>query len=172
MSILKKLSSLLLMLILLGGCASHINKSAVQLPAAKQYAIGSFWNYTETPMAGLSAASIVEGVLAKKSITLYSMVEGTEANSAEITKTQQLNQQIQIAQSKKLNYLITGEVQEWRYKTGIDAEPVVSFTLKVIDLQTNQVVFSGLGAKSGLGHQSIGTVAQEIAEALIPQFVP
>jgi len=76
------------------------------------------------------------------------------------------------AEAKKMgaSYLITGDVQEWRYKTGIDGEPVVSYTLKIIDLNSNQTIFSGVGAKSGWGHKSIGVVAQEIAKELLPKF--
>ncbi len=35
------------------------------------YAIGAFWNYTETPMAGLKASSIVESLLADRGVKVY-----------------------------------------------------------------------------------------------------
>lgn len=167
---LRKITLFTLLMIMITGCSSHVTKSAGTLPAAKVYAIGSFWNYTETPMAGLRAASIVEGVLARESVSLHSMVEGSDSMTLETTKSKRLMQQVADAKLAQADYLITGEVQEWRYKTGIDGEPVVSFTLKVLDLQTHQVLFSGVGAKSGWGHKSIGIVAQEIAEELVPQF--
>ena len=72
----------------------------------------------------------------------------------------------------RADYLVIGNVQEWRYKTGIDGEPVVSYSIKVIDLKTSNIIFNGVGAKSGWGHKSIGVVAQEIANELIPTFVP
>ncbi len=52
---------------------------------------------------------------------------------------------------------------EWRYKTGIDAEPAVSFSIKIIDLKNNKIVFNGVGADSGLSYQSIGEIAQKVA---------
>lgn len=153
-------------------CSSHVTKKNVQLPVAKKYAIASFMNYTETPMAGLRAASIVEGVLAKKHINLYSLIEKADETDENNNKSSLLNTQATQAKAIGADYLITGEVQEWRYKTGIDGEPVVSYTLKIIDLKTQQVSFSGVGAKSGWGHKSIGVVAQEIAGELVPKFVP
>ncbi len=37
------------------------------------YAIGAFWNYTETPMAGLKASSIVESLLADRGVKVISL---------------------------------------------------------------------------------------------------
>jgi TolB-like protein len=162
---------ILILILMFSGCSSIMNKNEVTLPKNQKYAISSFWNYTETPMAGFRASSIVEGVISQKNITLYSLIGGT--NEMENIKTKELFIDQKKEEAKKLGalYLITGDVQEWRYKTGIDGEPVVSYTLKIIDLNTNQTIFSGVGAKSGWGHKSIGVVAQEIAKELIPKFI-
>jgi len=154
------------------GCSSSINKPQVQLPLNATYAISSFWNYTETPMAGLRAASIVEGVLSQEGLHLYALIQGADEMGQVKSKEQFLQTQKTAAKKAGAAYLITGEVQEWRYKTGIDAEPVVSYSIKVIQLSDDSVRFNGVGAKSGWGDKSIGIVAQEIAQALIPNFKP
>ena len=166
-----KILGLFFFLLLLTSCSSMINKKNLELPLDKKYAIASFWNYTETPMAGLRAASIVESVLAKHNIVLSSLVSGLE--EMESAKSKQVFIKAKKEEAKQLGaeYLIMGNVQEWRYKTGIDGEPVVSFSISVIDLQTDKVLFNGVGAKSAWGHKSIGIVAQEIAQELIPKFV-
>ena len=143
----------------------------MQLPQNKTYVIGSFWNYTETPMAGLRAASIVESVLSKENIILHSLVEGNEVLSNKKNKNTFIREQIKKAKKLKVAYLITGEVQEWRYKMGIDGEPVVSYSIKVIDISNTQTIFNAVGAKNGWGHKSIGVIAQEIAENIIPNFI-
>jgi len=152
-------------------CSSMVHKENIQLPHNKIYAIGSFWNYTQTPMAGLKTASIVEAVLSKENLSLISLVDGSEEKSLKQSKTAFLKEQTQKAKQLKANYLITGEVQEWRYKTGIDGEPVVSYSIKIIELKSGNVVFNSVGAKSGWGNKSIGVVAQEIASELIPKFI-
>jgi uncharacterized protein YceK len=161
----------LVFLLLLSGCSSHISKTDSVFSLEKKYAVGSFWNYTETSMAGLRAASIVEGVLSEKKVVLFSMIKGDEAFT--LDKNKKSIQQAQIEEAKTLgaDYLITGEVQEWRYKTGIDGEPVVSYSVKIIDLKNQKSVFSSVGAKSAWGDKSIGTVAQEIANELLPKFI-
>jgi TolB-like protein len=162
---------LLSSLFIFTACSSIIHKKATLLPTNKIYAIASFWNYTETPMAGLRAASIVESVLSQKNISLHSLIDGSDDVLLKEGKQKLFNLQKEQAKSMGANYLITGNVQEWQYKIGIDAEPVVSYTIKVIDLRDNAIVFNAVGAKSAWGHKSIGVVAQEIAKELIPQFI-
>ena len=168
----KKLLGITFLLFFMAGCSTLINKKNTQLPKGKKYAIASFWNYTETPMAGLRASSIVESVLAEKDISLISLIEGSDEMAESKSKAIFLQKQKALALSMNLDYLVIGNVQEWRYKTGIDGEPVVSYSIKVVDLKNSNIIFNGVGAKSGWGHKSIGVVAQEIAKALIPKFVP
>jgi len=161
----------LLTLFLFTSCSSIMHKKNTSLASDKVYAITSFSNYTQTPKAGLSAASIVESVLAEENIVVHSIIIGSD--DVKSKKSQEELFSIQKAKAKQLkaNYLITGDVQEWRYKTGIDGEPVVSYSIKVIDLKNNAILFNGVGAKSSWGHKSIGVVAQEIAKDLIPKFI-
>jgi len=168
---LKQFKILIVISLFFAGCSSIVHKNEQQLPNNKNYAISSFWNYTETPMAGLKAASIVESVLAKENIHLFSLIAGDEKASLNQDKISFLRKQINKAKQLKASYLIMGEVQEWRYKTGIDGEPVVSYSIKVIELSTGNILFNAVGAKSGWGHKSIGIVAQEIAQEIIPQFI-
>jgi len=168
-----KQKSLILVFIILffTNCSSIVNKNSVTLPKNKTYAISSFWNYTETPMAGLRASTIVDGVISKKNIHTISLIGGSEEIESSKSKDSFIKEKKEKAISMGASYLIIGSVQEWRYKTGIDGEPVVSYTIKIIDLKSNKTVFNGVGAKSGWGHKSIGVIAQEIAQELIPQFI-
>ena len=152
-------------------CSSIVHKEDIQLPHNRVYAIGSFWNYTQTPMAGLKIASIVESVLSKENLSLISLVKGDEQKSLKQSKIAFLKELTQKAKQLKADYLITGDVQEWQYKTGIDGEPVVSYSIKIIELKSGNVLFNSVGAKSGWGNKSIGVVAQEIASELIPRFI-
>jgi len=159
---------ILLFTLIFLSCSSIINKQEIILPKKEKYAISPFWNYTDTSMAGLSASTIVESVISNKGVKIYSL---NDKNNQDIeNKEEFLTQQKEEARGLGASYLITGDVQEWRYKTGVDGEPVVSYTIKIIDLGNNQVIFNSVGAKSGWGHKSIGVVAQEIAQEIIPDF--
>ena len=119
-------------------------------------------------MAGDRASSIVESVLSKESIR----IESLGGDTGDIKSRQKfLSDKKDEAKRLGAEYLITGDVQEWRYKTGIDGEPVVSYSIRIIDLRDGRTIFNSVGAKSGWGHKSIGVVAQEIADELIPKFI-
>jgi hypothetical protein len=153
-------------------CSSMIHKKSLKkLPIDKKYAISSFWNYTETPMAGLRASSIVESVLSNEQIIIHSLIDGSDEMGEVKSKQVFLNKKKDEAKISGADYLITGDVQEWRYKTGIDGEPVVSYSIKVINLKDDSIVLNDIGAKSGWGHKSIGVIAGEIALELVPKFI-
>lgn len=158
-------------LFFLGCSGSTINSSDKAILQSKSYAIAPFWNYTETPMVGFRAASIVESVLQEEGINPISLLNGVGEVENATSLSEFIESKKEEAEELGADYLIVGSVQEWRYKTGIDGEPAVSFSIKVIDLDSNAIVYSGVGAKSGWGHNSIGVVAQEVAEDLMPDII-
>ena len=117
----QKILGLILSLWLLTSCSSMINRPNLELPLDKKYAIASFWNYTETPMAGLRAASIVESVLAKNSVMLSSLVSGSDEMESTKSKRDFLKAKKEEAKLLGAEYLIMGNVQEWRIKQGLMA---------------------------------------------------
>jgi hypothetical protein len=62
---------------------------------------------------------------------------------------------------------MTGTVNEWRYKVGMDGEPVVGVTLQVVELPGGRVVWSATGAKSGWSRDSVSAVAQQVIDKLL-----
>ncbi|MGZ5091639.1 MAG: penicillin-binding protein activator LpoB, partial [Burkholderiales bacterium] len=71
------------------------------------------------------------------------------------------------ARSEGARYAIYGAVDEWRYKVGVDGEPAVGVALHIMDLQTNNVVWSGVGGKSGWSRESLSGVAQKLIRQLL-----
>ncbi len=56
---------------------------------------------------------------------------------------------------------------EWSYKAGLDGEPSVSLTLRLLDLHNDRTVWHAAGSRSGWSRESVGTVAQTLVERLI-----
>jgi hypothetical protein len=71
------------------------------------------------------------------------------------------------AQEQGIRFAVVGSVEEWRYKVGIDGEPAVGATLKVLDLADGRVVWSASGAKSGWSRQALSAVAQTLLSDLL-----
>jgi hypothetical protein len=74
------------------------------------------------------------------------------------------------AREQGIRYGLTGVVQEWRYKVGIDGEPAVGVTLQVLDLSTGQIIWSASGAKSGWSREALSAVAHKLLYQLLDTF--
>ena len=147
---------------------SSVAPSARFEPGAK-WALLPLVNQTDTPQAGLSAEAIAEHGLrlrGLRDIARYpvalsrdSLFEPSERRVAEEAQ--------KWAREQGIRYGLTGVVEEWRYKVGIDGEPAVGVTLQVLDLNTGQIVWSASGAKSGWSREALSGVAHKLMYQLL-----
>lgn len=144
------------------GCSSVYNTQQITINKNSKIYVAKFKNNTETFLAGERAASITKAILRSKGYNVINMsdsVSEEDKYSLEKIKSE--------AKSSDAEILVTGEVNEWRYKTGIDGEPAVGLSVVFIDLGSDKILFSSVGAKSGWGHESITTIAQKLLNNLI-----
>ncbi len=144
-------------------CASVYQTSKVNLNKKGVYAVVPFYNFTETPMAGLRASHILEGVLRAKGYRVYNRYWKEDDDLS----TDEIKNLIRELKNKDVRYIVSGTVNEWRYKTGIDGEPAVSLTLYVIDAYTGSIVWSGSVSRSGYSFESLGVVAEKLIKKVI-----
>ena len=140
-------------------------------PGAK-WALLPMVNQTDTPQAGLSAEAIAEHGLrlrGLRDIARYpvalsrdSLFEPSERRVAEEAQ--------KWAREQGIRYALTGVVEEWRYKVGIDGEPAVGVTLQVLDLSNGQIIWSASGAKSGWSREALSGVARKLLYQLLDTF--
>jgi len=71
------------------------------------------------------------------------------------------------ARAAGVRYALTGSVTEWRYRVGVDGEPAVGLSLRVIDLADGRTVWSATGARSGWSREALSAVAQKLARDLV-----
>lgn len=126
-------------------------------------------NHTEVPQAGLRAEAITEALLRAHGVgdlTRYpaTMNQDTLLMPAERKVFEEADKW---ARSHGARYAVYGAVDEWRYKVGIDGEPAVGVALHIRDLQSNQIVWSGVGGKSGWSRESLSGVAQKLIRQLL-----
>lgn len=131
-------------------------------------------NYTETPDAGQRAQSIAQSILHQQGFTglqTYQQNQSTSAligGSNDYDKTQALDW----ARNTGAHYALNGAVQEWRYKVGVDGEPVVGLTFNLIDLSSGAVVWSATGSRSGWSRSSVAGVGQTLIRQLLSPLTP
>ncbi len=158
-------------MVLLSACSTGVQSLANRdaLEAQAQWALLPIANNTDTPQAALSAESMVEHLLRSRGISnlLQYPVSLSRDSLFEPSERKVSDEAQKWAQSKGVRFAVTGSVEEWRYKVGIDGEPAVGVTLKVIDLGNGQVVWSGSAAKSGWSRQALSAVAQTVLTDLL-----
>lgn len=164
----KRLLILCMGLIFMGGCATANRTSSPQLEKNVKWALLPMENHTETPQAGLRMEAIAETILRIKgalplekypsTLTQGGLFEPADAKTVEAAFVW--------AKQTGARYAVTGAVNEWRYKTGVDGEPAVGVTLKVLDIQTRQVIWDAAGARTGWGREAVSAVAQKLLEDL------
>jgi polysaccharide biosynthesis protein PelC len=157
--------------VLLAGCASTIRSivDAEPLNRDAKWALLPVVNNTDTPQAGLAAEALLEHHLLMRGIrdvvhypaalSRDTLFEPTERKTSEEAQ--------KWARDQGVRYGLTGSVEEWRYKVGLDGEPVVGITLKVIELNSGRTVWSASGAQTGWGRNSRASIAQALIGELL-----
>lgn len=168
-----QLKHILLCLAVLGmaACSTTIQSTAEHEALAVQakWVLLPIANNTDTPQAALAAEAMIEHLLRRRGISTLqpypaalshdSLFEPTERKVSEDAQ--------KWAREQGARFGVTGSVDEWRYKVGIDGEPAVGVTLKVIDLASGHVVWSASGAKSGWSREALSAVAQTLLTDLL-----
>ncbi|MNP78015.1 hypothetical protein D3C76_1755480 [compost metagenome] len=63
--------------------------------------------------------------------------------------------------------MLTGSVEEWQYKSGLDGEPAVGISLRVVEVSSGRVLWSKSGARAGWSRESLAGTAQQVIETLV-----
>ena len=166
----RTLSILLLAALSLAGCSTtNTGNSGPAIERNAKWVMLPVLNHTEVPQAGQRAEAITEGLLRAHGVndlTRYPAVLNVDT-LFEPSERKIMVEAEKWARIQGARYAIYGAVDEWRYKVGIDGEPAVGVALHIMDLQSNQVVWSGVGGKSGWSREALSAVAQKLIRGLL-----
>lgn len=154
----------------LSGC-TEINKSpGINFPAQARLAVLPLSNHTETPQAGKRVTAMLTGILRTSNnyrVVVYRPKISSKELLANPYSTYSMRSALSWARRNGAQYAITGSVNEWRYKVGLDGEPVANVVLKVINLKNNHVVWSSVGSKIGGSRSGLSNIGQELLNDLL-----
>lgn len=167
----KRLLLLIAALLALAGCTTLHQGMRERAPRAETWIVLPFINNTETPFAGERAESIAEALLYARGIHQVATMphEGVAEQDPLAADRGMKRRDAALAWAKKqqIRYALQGTVTEWRYKVGLDGEPVAGMTLQLVDLSNGQVLWGGSSGKSGWSREAVSAVAQQVLEKLI-----
>jgi TolB-like protein len=158
--------------IFISACTGSIvqHSAAINLNPATKIAVIPFSNYTETPLAGERAMSITAAELQSfgmRNILVYQNRMQGKILFPGMNKVESQKTLMQWARSAHAQYVLTGSVNEWSYKVGLDGEPVVGVEMQLIDLASRKTIWTAVASKSGGSRIAVSTVAQEVIDLMI-----
>jgi polysaccharide biosynthesis protein PelC len=154
---------------LLSACTTtQVQSLPSEIDKGASWALLPILNLTETPQAGLRAEAILESLVRAggiKNLKRYPSNLNTESIFDPVErKAQELA--LVWAKGEKVRFAISGTVDEWRYKVGVDGEPAVGLTLQIQDLSNGAVIWTAAGSKSGWSREALSAVAQKLIAQL------
>ena len=164
------LSIMLLAALAVAGCATIDTGSAGSaIERNAKWVMLPVLNHTEVPQVGLRAETITEALLRAHGVADLTRYPATMSTDTLLQPSERkvYDEADKWARTQGARYAVYGAVDEWRYKVGIDGEPAVGVALHIIDLQSNAVVWSGVGGKSGWSREALSAVAQKLIRRLL-----
>lgn len=166
---LRSFFALLISLALLAGCSTLDYSDAPPVSSKALWVVLPFANNTETPLAGNRAEAIAESLLRAQGIGKLRRYPAALQQDAlfETGGRKSLEAGLAWAREEGARYALSGSVDEWRYKVGVDGEPAVGVALSIIDVASGETLWSGAGGKSGWSREALSAVAQQLMRRLI-----
>lgn len=161
---------LLASLVLLSTACSTLDRShAPEVDRQALWVVLPFANHTETPLAGNRAEAITEALLRTQGIARVKRHPTQSQQEAlfDSGERKQLEDALAWAKEQGARYALTGAVDEWRYKVGVDGEPAAGVTLQIIEVASGETLWSGTGGKSGWSREALSAVAQQLIRDLL-----
>ena len=163
---------LMCLITVLSGCAVTDRVHDRSASPEARWAVLTLENTTTTPMAGARAEAVARALLhtlgVKEVVRPPAPARDALFDPAPAADTEAA---IHWARSAGVRYLLTGTVDEWQYKVGVDGEPAVGLALHIIDVDDGSTVWTGVGARTGWGRDSLAAVAQTLIKSLLAPVV-
>lgn len=156
-------------LVLLSACSTLDRSQPPVLERPAAWVVLPFANHTETPLAGSRAEAIALALLHAQGVGKVQRYDTNAQQEALFDGGDSKRQQeaLEWAREHQVRYALTGAVDEWRYKVGVDGEPAVGVTMQIIDVASGDILWSGAGGKSGWSREALSAVAQKLMRSLL-----
>ncbi len=152
----------------LSGCAVTDVHRTEPLDRQVTWALLPLANHSETPLAGQKAEASLTTLLHQQGIRSLTQAPRTAPMGLlELPSDQDYQAALSWAQQQGVRYGVTGSVDEWQYKAGLDGEPAIGISLRVVDVNSGEIMWSASGARTGWGFSTTSGVAQKLMAELV-----
>lgn len=156
------------MTIALTACTSYQVSESPTLNKAGRWVIMPISNQSTTPMAGQHVEQILSSIMFNKGVTTESYPANLSSDlSSLLDESANQKKADEWLRAQKFDYILSGSVQEWHYKTGLDGEPAVGITLQLVATDTGTVVWKSSGSRAGWGRESVSSAGHTVIENIL-----
>ncbi|QJD57896.1 penicillin-binding protein activator LpoB [Pseudomonas sp. gcc21] len=159
--------SLAMATLLATGCTSITSKESPVLPADADWGLMPIINYSQAPQAGERSEQILLSILSKENIQPQVYPFSEKQDAVLLDDQTRFAEAMAWARQQDFDYVVSGSVEEWQYKNGLDGEPAVGISLRVIDPSTGKVIWSNSAARAGWSRESLAGTAQKVLAELV-----
>lgn len=145
-------------------------QSGTSLDPVAKWALLPVANNSETPQAAEKLEAILATLLRIRGISdlsVYSPSDDSPTAIPLLDYTARFERALAWARGRNFRYGITGSIEEWHYKSGVEREPAVGISLRVLNINTGEVLWSATGARSGWGRDTVSGTAQELLNKML-----
>ncbi|MGG2399141.1 MULTISPECIES: penicillin-binding protein activator LpoB [unclassified Pseudomonas] len=153
--------------LIVSGCSSFTGGSGQTLSRDASWGVAPLVNFAQAPQAGERAEQILISILAEEGVRPLMYPQQPQKDLLLQDDRERQAQALAWARQQKLAYVITGSVEEWQYKNGLDGEPAVGISLQILEPATGRVVWSSSGARAGWSRESVAGAAQKVLRKLV-----
>ena len=157
-------------LLFLNSCTVVNYSHCVPVDLSAKIAVIPFTNNTETPLAGDRAMSVTAAVLESRGaccLAVYQHRPQGKVLFPGMTVVESRRSMLAWARKVHARYALTGSVNEWTYKVGLDGEPVVGLSIQLLDVNTGRILWTGVGSSSRGSRIAVSTAAQKLVNYLL-----
>lgn len=151
------------------GCVVQQIQPGPRLDAHARWVLLPVQNHGETPQAGERVEAILGTILRARGLSdLRDHAAPKETSGLpELDEKRRYESALAQARSDGFDYGVTGSVEEWRYRSGLDGEPAVGVTVQAVDVKSGRVLWSASGARSGWGRDTLSGTAEKLLSQLV-----
>lgn len=159
--------SLLMAMVFLSACTSmQVNQGrGIAIPCRSSIVVGPIANNSDTPLANKQVESMLIGLLHAKGFQRVSAYQ-TRGNCGKLLycpdSMPSRSELVAYARQRGAQFILTGGANEWRYKVGLDGEPVAGASLQLISVRHGTVVWSAVGSAIGSTRQGLDVLGQNL----------
>jgi len=149
-------------------CSQYQIADSPKIKKNRTWIIMPLDNHSSQPLASEKVEVILSAMLFSLGVDaqMYPKIIATDLVSILDKESRKLKANDWLV-TQEATYVISGSVNEWHYKSGLDGEPAVGITIELIDKTSKTTLWKATGSRSGWGRESLTGAGQIVIEELI-----